>query len=204
MVHGYHVIFGAYGFWLPNDPRGSWSDFVGAWELWRFGPATKGLERKLELSPIERTQLDAARRALKYPAVEFTGEQALAIGRGFAKAVTSSDFAIWACSILPFHVHLVIARHRYEVEQVVRLLKGQATKQLLEENVHPLIDYCKPDETVTPWADRKWKVFLDSDESIENAIRYVEENPEKEGKPRQHWSFVQSYSGLDQGWVTYH
>jgi len=88
-------------------------------------------------------------------------------------------------------VHLVIARHRYKVEQVVRLLKGAATKQLLEENLHPLMEYCTPDETVTPWADRKWKVFLDSDEAIQNAIRYVEENPEKEGKPRQHWSFVQ-------------
>lgn len=108
MVHGYHVIFGAYGFWLPNDPRGSWSDFVGAWELWRFGPATKGSERRLELSPSERRQLDEARRSLKYPAVEFTGEQALAIGHGFAEAVTSGDFTIWACSILPFHVHLVI------------------------------------------------------------------------------------------------
>ena len=27
-----HVIITAYGFWLPNDPRGSWSDFVGAWD----------------------------------------------------------------------------------------------------------------------------------------------------------------------------
>jgi len=41
MILGYHVIFGAYGFWLPNDPRGSWSDFVGAWELFRYGAATK-------------------------------------------------------------------------------------------------------------------------------------------------------------------
>ncbi|MBM4093542.1 MAG: hypothetical protein FJ276_29660, partial [Planctomycetes bacterium] len=38
-VHGFDVIFGASGSWLPNDPRGSWSDFVGSWELWRFGPA---------------------------------------------------------------------------------------------------------------------------------------------------------------------
>jgi hypothetical protein len=40
MIRGYHVIFGAYGFWLPNDPRGSWSEFVGSWELFRFGAAT--------------------------------------------------------------------------------------------------------------------------------------------------------------------
>jgi hypothetical protein len=29
-VLAYHVVLGAYGFWLPNDPRGSWSDFVGS------------------------------------------------------------------------------------------------------------------------------------------------------------------------------
>jgi len=39
MIRAYHAIFTAYGFWLPNDPRGSWSDFVGSWELFRFGPA---------------------------------------------------------------------------------------------------------------------------------------------------------------------
>jgi hypothetical protein len=32
-----HIIFTAYGFWLPNDPRGSWSEWVAAWELFRFG-----------------------------------------------------------------------------------------------------------------------------------------------------------------------
>ena len=57
MIHGYHAIFGAYGFWLPNDPRGSWSDFVGAWELFRFGPTTKSLERKTELNAKERAAL---------------------------------------------------------------------------------------------------------------------------------------------------
>jgi hypothetical protein len=35
------------------------------------------------------------------------------------------------------------------------------------------------------WAERQWKVFLDSEEAIEAAIRYVEENPVKEGKPPQ-------------------
>jgi len=27
MVIAYHAIFSTYGFWLPNDPRGSWSEF---------------------------------------------------------------------------------------------------------------------------------------------------------------------------------
>lgn len=41
MIVGYHLIFSAYGFWLPNDPRGSWSNFVGSWDLFRYGRATK-------------------------------------------------------------------------------------------------------------------------------------------------------------------
>ncbi|MGB2821508.1 MAG: hypothetical protein WBF17_11040 [Phycisphaerae bacterium] len=41
MILAYHAIISAYGFWLPNDPRGSWSDFVRRWELLSFGKATK-------------------------------------------------------------------------------------------------------------------------------------------------------------------
>ena len=42
MPLAYHVVLGAYGFWLPNDPRGSWSDYVRSWELFvAGGPATK-------------------------------------------------------------------------------------------------------------------------------------------------------------------
>jgi len=40
MILAHHIIMTSYGFWLPNDPRGSWSDFVSSWELLRFGEAT--------------------------------------------------------------------------------------------------------------------------------------------------------------------
>src|SRR4051794_9249491 len=86
MIVGYHIIFGAYGFWLPNDPRGSWSDFVGSWDLFRYGPATKTDERRsLAYEEHNREQRLEAKNVLKYPAVEFTGLQARAVGRGFAK-----------------------------------------------------------------------------------------------------------------------
>ena len=41
MIQGYHVIFSTYGFWLPNDPRGSGSDVVRNKQLRKFGKATK-------------------------------------------------------------------------------------------------------------------------------------------------------------------
>ncbi|MEQ8785456.1 MAG: hypothetical protein RIC55_04125 [Pirellulaceae bacterium] len=208
MIHGYHVILPMYGFWLPNDPRGSWSDFVRKWELVRYGKATRSLDRReaTELSERERRQREAASDSLDYPAVSIDGRQALAIARGFAEQTPKSNYTIWACSILPEHTHLVIARHRYKVEQIANLLKGAATNRINEEGLHPLAQYAKPGKRPPRmWASQQWKVYLDSEQAIEDAIHYVEENPEKEGKTRQTWSFVAPFAGVTRsGWTTYH
>src|SRR5207244_2097703 len=108
MVIGYHVIFSAYGFWLPNDPRGSWSDFVGSWELFRYGKATKTAETcSLAYRRHDREARVAAKKALKYPPVCFTGLQARAVGNGFASYVAKAGLVVRACAILPDHVHMV-------------------------------------------------------------------------------------------------
>ena len=116
MILAYHVIFGAYGFWLPNDPRGSWSEFVGSWELFRYGPATTTSEtRSVASRDHDRAQRLQAKEALDRPPVQFTGIQARAIGRGFARYAERSGLDVWACAILPDHVHLVLGRHRLSV-----------------------------------------------------------------------------------------
>jgi REP element-mobilizing transposase RayT len=192
MVLASHVIFGVYGFWLPNDPRGSWSDFVGAWELFRFGPATR-VETRVSLArrPHDRAARQAAKEALKYPAVHLTGVQARAVGRGFAASARKGGVTVLACAILPEHVHLVVARHRVKVEWIVNQMKGAATRQLLAEDLHPFDTWRQPDGRVPMcWAAKLWKVYLDSEEAIARAVAYVEANPLKEGKPRQKWSFV--------------
>lgn len=192
MVIAYHAIFTAYGFWLPNDPRGSWSDFVRSWELRRFGPATKTDQRRsLAREKHDVQQRLAAKDALQYPPVRFTGQQALACIRGFASAVEKSGYVGYACSILPEHVHMVICRHRYKVEQIVAHLKGAATQQLTREGLHPLQAYRRADGSLpSPWSRRCWKVFLETRNDVERAIRYVEENPIKEGKRPQRWNLV--------------
>jgi REP element-mobilizing transposase RayT len=204
MIHGYHVIFGAYGFWLPNDPRGSWSDFVGKWELVRFGRATRSVTRHI-LTPQEEQERLEAKASLKYPAVQFTGVQARSIVQAFGSLAGKNNYTCWACSILPEHVHLVLARHTYKVESIVNLLKGEATRQLVKKELHPLAAYAKPGARVPKmWGRRLWKVYLDSEQAIENAIGYVEENPKKEGKKSQTWRLVCPFRGLEPGWITYH
>jgi REP element-mobilizing transposase RayT len=192
MILAYHVVFGAYGFWLPNDPRGSWSDFVGSWELFRFGPATTTETRNSVAGvPHDRAAREAAKDALLRPPVHFSGEQARAVATGFGESARRGNVMVWACSVLPEHVHLVIARHTQKVEQIVNLFKGAATRRLIAEQLHPFQALADEQGKVpTCWARKCWKVFLDDVAAIERAIRYVEENPVKEGKRRQRWKFV--------------
>jgi hypothetical protein len=97
VIVGYHIIFSSYGFWLPNDPRGSWSEFVGSWELFRYGPATKTNQtRSLAYRAHDRTLRKAAKSVLKYPPVHFTGLQARAVARGFAGYVERTGLPVWA------------------------------------------------------------------------------------------------------------
>ena len=195
MVKAYHLIFCAYGFWLPNDPRGSWSDFVGAWELLRFGPATKtDTRRSVAGVAHDRVVRQAAKCELKHPPVHFTGIQALSIGRGFAGFAQRSGLNVLACSILPEHVHMVVSRHRYQAEQIANLLKGAASRQLSDDHLHPFASYAAADGERLPkiWARGQWKVFLNSNADISRAVRYVQDNPLNEGKQRQRWGFVRT------------
>ena len=192
MIIAYHSILSAYGFWLPNDPRGSWSDFVRRWELLRFGKATKVTTRRsLARDEHDREVRRKAKQALRYEPVRFTGLQARSIGRGFARAISESGYKILACAILPEHVHTVILRADRSIERIIGHLKARATQRLNADGLHPLANCPSSKEVLpSPWGRRAWHVFLDDREGIARAVGYVRQNPVKEGKPPQHWSFV--------------
>jgi REP element-mobilizing transposase RayT len=195
MVIAYHVVFCPYGYWLPNDPRGSNSVFVRAPRLLRFGKATTVQHRRsVARDPHDWRLRQEAKRVLKYEPVTFTGKQAQSIAKGFAKALRKNGYVIYACAILPTHVHMVIGRHTYKVEQVVNLLKGAATRQLIEDGLHPLAKYAdESGKMPSPWGQELRKIFVFNHAKVREKIKYVNENPEKEGLPRQHWSFVSDY-----------
>lgn len=191
---GVHIVVGAYGFWLPNDPRGSWSDFVGSWELFRHGSATTvATNRSVAGSRHDAAARVAAKQALRRPAVRFNGLQARAIGRGFAACAEKSDLRIWACAILPDHWHLVIAAHRLAPNRLAVQLKGAATRRLVAEGIHPCGVTAEGRRVAKCFARGEWCGFLDTAEEVRRAIRYVEENPTKEGLRRQGWHFVTKF-----------
>ncbi len=194
-VLAYHLIVSAYGFWLPNDPRGSWSEVVRNPDLHEFGPATKvTTHRSVARVPHDRKRRLAAKKKLKYPPVLFNGVQARAIMRGVGVYVEKSNATMWAASVMPDHFHLVVARHTYDIEYVANLLKGDATKQLVGECVHPFLKHQEEDGTVPCCFGRKWwVVYLFDEEAILRTIRYVENNPIGAGFKPQAWPFVVPY-----------
>ena len=198
MVKAYHVILGMYGFWLPNDPRGSYSEFVWADDLRKFGPATRvDTRRSAAAKPHDVKKRRAAKKALKYPPVHLDEQQIKATGAGISRAAEIQHVGILACAIMPEHVHLVVARSERTIEQVVAEIKQRATLQLGEERIHPMEEHREPSgRRHSPWARGFWVVYLNDESHIENAIRYTVHNPEKEGRPRQHWDFVAPYDRI--------
>ena len=164
MILGFHFIFSAYGFWLPNDPRGSWSDTVRNFDLLRFGPTTKtDTTRSLAHRPHDYKLRLAAKRALRYPPVQFTGEQARAIAGGFAEASIECDYTVHALAVLPDHAHLVMRYCSRHIDEIAAHLKAKATMILSREGLHPMARFVSSNgRKPSPWARNHWCPFIDS------------------------------------------
>ena len=153
-VLAYHLIITAYGFWLPNDPRGSWSEFVRAWDLFRAGgKATKISDhRSVAHVPHDRAKRLETKKHVVREAVRFSGLQARAIANGFADYVRRSGCIIFACAVMPDHVHFVVERFRYPIEKVARQLKAAATTSLFDERLHPFqTEHYADRRAPSPW-----------------------------------------------------
>jgi len=189
----YHAIFTAYGFWLPNDPRGSWSTFVASWELLLAGGKATTTDERRSVAHVEhdRQKRLEAKRALNYTPVEFTSEQALVrlqrIRRRHRRRRVHRPRLLDPSESRPHGRRPPRSRHRAGR----RAFKSAATRQLDADGMHPFAGTSKRDGTrQSPWAERCWKVFLNSPLDVSRAVDYVEQNPVKEGKRRQPWSFV--------------
>mgnify|MGYP006272547807 CR=1 FL=1 len=198
MIRGFHFIFSAYGFWLPNDPRGSWSNTVRRYELLAFGPATKtDTRRSVAGAAHDAEQRLAAKRVLRRTPVRFTGRQAREVARGFETACGDAGYGCHALAVLPDHAHVVISRHHKPTNRIAAHLKAKATAALSMAGLHPFADGDRSARPPSPWARGFWCVYLNSDRHVQQAIRYVESNPVKAGLPRQRWRFVVPWNPYD-------
>ena len=175
-VIAYHAIRTTYGTWLPNDPRGSYSNSVYNAELAALGEVRYGRQ---DPQPDRRTLRlfhVAARPALARPVFRIDGAARSAVAGAFPDVVRRLRLVVRACAIMEDHVHVVVMRARHRIEYIMNQLKGGATRALGLER--------------TPWTRGGWKVFLNDEAALGAAVRYVEANPPAAGLSPQRWDFV--------------
>ena len=93
--------------------------------------------------------------------------------------------------MIPDHVHLVVGRSAISAHILTIRLKQHTTRRLKEEKIHPFQHLLDSDGDVPKcWQRGGWKVYLFDEARVRQTIRYVEDNPPKEGKKKQSWNLV--------------
>jgi REP element-mobilizing transposase RayT len=189
MVIAYHLVWTAYGTWLPNDPRGSGSQEVLRPELIPLGESHFGRRARQPARSTVREFYAEAEPLLKHDVIRFDAEQRGAVVEAFGEAIHRTPYTCWACAIMPDHVHVVIRKHRRTAEEMIEDLQAASRMRLQDEGLVP--------PTHPIWTRGGWKGFLDTPERVRRTVKYVEGNPPKDGLAVQRWPFVTA----DDGWL---
>jgi hypothetical protein len=140
MVIAHHLIWTAYGWWLPNDPRGSGSSSIHSDVLAELGEVHQG-RKKVQPSGREiREFYKKAAPLLKHELPTFEEEARSEIARAFEAAIASQNYTCWACAVMPDHVHILIRKHRHLAEDMAENLM-QASRTRLAETGHRAADH---------------------------------------------------------------
>jgi REP element-mobilizing transposase RayT len=186
MVIGYHLIWTAYGWWLPNDPRGSMSRVIRNDVIADLGELHHGRKRVQPTGGEIREFYREAAKRLKHELLTFDGAQRDFLGECFAEVITEHRYTCYACAIMPDHIHILIRKHRDHAEDMILNLHNHSRLRFRESGLrsedHPL------------WGGPGWKVFLDTPDDIRRTIHYIENNPIKIRLPAQNWPFVTPYN----------
>jgi REP element-mobilizing transposase RayT len=186
LVIGYHLVWTAYGWWLPNDPRGGGSATLRNDVLAELGELHVGRKALQPSAKAIREYYKQAADLLKHPLLTFDEACRLLIAEAFAKVVAEQCYTCYACAIMPDHVHLVIRKHKDTAEEMADHLQQASRQRLIEAGQRAL--------THPTWlAGPGWNVFLDHPDEVRRTIRYVERHPIKIGLPAQRWPFVKVY-----------
>ncbi len=179
-----HLVWGCYGFWLPNDPRGSWSRYVGSRSIYNAGGAATTVSgtRSYAKDAHDRDRRLAAKKEMKRSPVRLTGAQAQAVALGVTDAAAGARYILHALCVMPDHVHVVLLNPGTDAKQIIQRLKSGGTRRVNTDVPDAALD--------TVWARGGWFVPLESRVAIERAIQYVERNPPEAGLRRQRWSGV--------------
>jgi len=187
MVFGYHLVWTAYGWWLPNDPRGSMSHYIESNVIAELGELHYGRKPVQPAGWVIREFYDRAAPALKHDLLAFSQDDIRKLAESFGGTIRRERYTCYACAILPDHVHLLIRKHRDLAPEMIAKMQADSQTWILQQQdrdpAHPV------------WGGPGWVVFQDHPDDFRRTIRYIQSNPTKARLPLQTWGFVTEYDG---------
>lgn len=187
MVAGFHLIWTAYGWWLPNDPRGSSSHEIRVEKIAELGELHHGRKAVQPAGHEIRAFYAQAQTVLKHPLLTLAPADFTLVAESFARVIEARRYTCYACAIMPDHVHALIRKHRDHAEDMMVNLQEAGRQKLVDAGRraadHPV------------WGGPGWKRFLYTQKDITGIVDYIRKNPIKAGLPAQQWPFVKKYDG---------
>src|SRR3982750_100198 len=153
IVIAHHLLSTAYGWWLPNDPRGSCSTCIANDFIAELGELHVGREKVQPTGREIREFYAEAEQVLRHSLLTFAKEDVKLIAQAFADVIARERYTCYACAIMPDHFHAVNRKHRHTAEQMIANFQNASRDALRAAGRRP------QDHPV--WAQRGWKVFLD-------------------------------------------
>jgi hypothetical protein len=187
IVIAHHLMWTAYGHWLPNDPRGSTSKSIACDLIAKLGELHRGRCKIQPTSAVLKDFQHRASKALKFPLLSFAPCDFSIIAQGLSTTITDNKYTCYACAVLEDHVHILIRKHKYLAEEMIEHFQQSSREQVITQHLR------LPDHPV--WTTGGWKVFLFHPEEVRRTIHYIRRNPVKMGLPPQRWPFVIEYDG---------
>ncbi len=186
IVIAHHLIWTAYGWWLPNDPRGSTSRGVSSASIASLGAHHFGRKKVQPTSKELRLFYAKAQDVLKHPLLKICGEAAEIVADAFANVIAKEEYTAYACAIMPDHIHLLIRKHKYQAEEMIEHFKYESRTQLIDAGIRPI--------NHPVWSGGGgWMVFLTHPDDVERTIVYINNNPAGVNLPEQRLPFVTPY-----------
>jgi hypothetical protein len=111
LVIAYHLVWTAYGWWLPNDPRGSGSRTVRRDVIAELGALHHGRKRVQPPGREVRAFYEQAAAVLRHPLLAFDDAARNVIAAAFAEVIAEQRSTCYTCAIMPDYVHILIRKH---------------------------------------------------------------------------------------------
>ncbi len=187
IIIAHHLIFTNYGHWLPNDPRGSGSVEIRKNDLETLGAIHYGRKRiqppRQELKQFYRQ----AEPLLQHKLFWFDNAKRQALGSAVEQAARELRYTLYAFASCGNHSHALVRRHRDDAVTIWSSIADYTRRALQAFDdlgaEHPI------------WSARPYAVFCYTPDDIRSRIKYINDNPPREGLPPQTWPFVKPYDG---------